>query len=454
MDRNVDVVVIGAGITGLTTAFLLIEKGMSVLLLEKSDRVGGQLHTINDDGFIFESGPNTGVVSNMDVVRLFQKLGDACTLETARKESKIRLIWKNGKFHSLPGGLGEAIGTPLFSWYDKIRILFEPFRRKGNDPLESIASLTRRRLGKSYLDYAVDPFVSGVYAGNPDKLVTRFAMPKLYQLEHNYGSFIRGAIKRHPALAEEKRSGISKEVFSVKGGFENLAKALQSKITDQCILLSSGELSVSSASDGGWITEVPVTGMRIFSKQVISTVPAYALPSLLPFVEKKWMNPIASLTYAPVVQVGVGMKDGRRIPLAFGGLIPSKEQERLLGILFTSSCYDDRVPEGGAALAFFAGGMKHPDMVKFTDEQVKELVTDGLHRMLGYPVGTQPDKMYIFRHQRAIPQYEADSECRLNAIDHLQTIYPGLILAGGIRDGIGMADRIKQATRIAEEIAG
>ena len=143
MDTNVDVIVIGAGITGLVTTFLLKEKGVNVLLIEKNTRAGGQLCTVNDDGFLFESGPNTGVVANKDVLDLFNQLGDECTLQTARKESKVRLIWKNGRFCPLPSGLADAVTTPLFSWHDKIRILFEPFRPKGNDPFESIASLTR-----------------------------------------------------------------------------------------------------------------------------------------------------------------------------------------------------------------------------------------------------------------------------------------------------------------------
>jgi oxygen-dependent protoporphyrinogen oxidase len=105
MDKNVEVVVIGGGITGLVTTFLLKEKGVNVLLLEKANRVGGQLNTIDDEGFLFESGPNTGVISNKEVLDLFRKLGNDCTLQIARKEAKVRLIWKKGSFRPLPSGL-------------------------------------------------------------------------------------------------------------------------------------------------------------------------------------------------------------------------------------------------------------------------------------------------------------------------------------------------------------
>ena len=116
-----------------------------------------------------------------------------CVLETAPDAAKRRLIWKGDRFHALPSGLMSALKTPLFTPLDKLRILGEPWRKRGTNPDETIGELTMRRLGKSFLDYAVNPFISGVYAGDPNMLVTRYAAPKLYQLEANYGSFVREA---------------------------------------------------------------------------------------------------------------------------------------------------------------------------------------------------------------------------------------------------------------------
>ncbi len=451
-DKEVDVVVIGAGITGLVTAFLLIKKGKKVLLLEKNAKVGGQMETIREDGFVFESGPNTGVVSNADVVELFQMLQSRCSLEAARKEANIRLIWKNGTFHALPSGLLSAIKTPLFTWNDKIRILFEPLRKKGDDPFESVGSLTRRRLGKSFLDYAVDPFISGIYAGDPNKLVTRFALPKLYNLEQNYGSFIRGAIKKASEPKTDRDRMATKEVFSVSGGFENLAQALSDEIKSENIRLSVSQIDIHPA-DNGWETILPDSEESIHSRYVVSTAAAYALPSLFPFIAKEEMESISNLHYAPVIQIGVGIKESNgHVPNAFGGLIPSCEKQKMLGILFPSSCFSHRCPEGGGTLSFFIGGSKHPEYLSYTDEVLKQLVKEELHNMLNFPVDYSPEKIKIFRHTQAIPQYEADSEQRLASLENIQRQYQGLILAGGIRDGIGMADRIKQATKIAEEI--
>ena len=195
-----DILIIGAGLTGLTTAYTLASKGKNVQVLERMERAGGQIHTHQEDGFVYESGPNTGSISNPEVAELFIELekvsSGKCKLETAHDAAKKRLIWKGDQFRALPSGLGSAIATPLFTLGDKFRILGEPWRKKGENPDETVGELARRRLGKSFVDYAVNPFLSGVYAGDPNTLVTRYALPKLYNLEQNYGSFVRGAMKK------------------------------------------------------------------------------------------------------------------------------------------------------------------------------------------------------------------------------------------------------------------
>ena len=220
------VVVIGAGLTGLTTAFHLKRKGYQVLVLEKQDRVGGQIQTHTQDGFTFESGPNTGVVSFPEVAELFQALDGRCQIEIARESSKRRLIWKGKRFHALPSGPLQAVTTPLFTLKDKFRILGEPWRKRGQNPDESVGSLAQRRLGRSFYDYAVDPFVSGVYAGDPMKLITRYALPKLYRLEANYGSFVRGAMAKRKEPKSERDRLATRKVFSSLGGLQNMVDAL------------------------------------------------------------------------------------------------------------------------------------------------------------------------------------------------------------------------------------
>lgn len=453
--KEQDIVIIGAGITGLTCAFQLRRKNRGVTLLECKDRVGGQIQTVKVDGFTFESGPNTGVVKYPEVAELFEQLSGHCELETALESSKRRLIWKNGQFCELPSGLMSAIRTPLFTWQDKFRILGEPWRAKGEDPNESVGALAERRLGKSYVDYAVDPFLSGVYAGDPYRLPARLALPRLYALEQQYNSFIRGSIAKARIPKTERDRKATKKVFSAKGGFSMLVNALTEAIGMENIITSAKDITVSPDGKGGWdVCYVKNDAqVHIHAMHVVTTCGAYALPQLLPFVDSTCMSELSNLYYAPIVQMGVGIRDcGGNQWQAFGGLVPSCEKKNLLGILFPSACFQERAPKNGAIFSFFIGGIRHPDYLMKSDEELNGWVNDSLHEMLRYPLGKKADEIRIFRHEKAIPQYEVTTDARLRAIDQLKRQYPTLTIAGNLRDGIGMGDRIKQAYDVAAQI--
>ena len=449
MKQQHEIVVIGAGLTGLSTAFHLHRQGRDVVILEKADRVGGQIHTYHENGFTFESGPNTGVVSFPEVAELFQMLEGSCQLEIARESSKRRLIWKGNRFHELPSSPVSAITTPLFRLSDKFRILGEPWRKKGTDPDEPVGALAARRLGKSFYEYAVDPFVSGVYAGDPMKLTTRYALPKLYNLEANYGSFIRGAIAKAKEPKTDRDRLATKKVFSAVGGLQRLVEALSK---DLRIITSANNLKVMPTADGQWSCTYNGTE-EIVCRKVVTTVGAYALPALLPFIPEAQMQKMSNLFYAPIIQVILGVKNARGLDFpAFGGLVPSKEQKRVLGILFPSSCFEQRCPDGGALYSYFIGGARHTDYLQKSDDEIREITLEAFHSMLKYPADMQPDLLRIFRHEHAIPQYWSDSGERFATIEALQQQYPGLILAGNMRDGIGMGNRIHQGATIANSI--
>ncbi len=445
------VVIVGAGLTGLTLAYYLKKNGLRVLLLEKQERAGGVIRTHRDGGFTYETGPNTGVLGNMEAMELFRELSPDCTLEIADEKAKKRLIWKDGRWHCLPSGLLEAVQTPLFTLGDKLRILGEPLRRKGNDPMESLSALVKRRMGKSFLDYAVDPFISGIYAGDPDLLVTRFALPKLYKLEQTYGSFIGGAIKKK---FREKGPAPSREVFSVKGGLENLVPALEKAVGSENIICGAANTWVEILQDGVFRVHATLDEIdyQVEAPIIIPTLGAYELPGLFPTFAKEQIQAISGLEYAKVVQVVLGFRhwEGANIR-AFGGLVPSREQRRILGVLFPSSFLSGRSPEGGALLNVFLGGMRHPEYHELDDDQILEIVREEITEMMRMP-DYNPDLQKVFRYRHAIPQYKADSEARLQAIGQLQDKYPGLILAGNIHEGIGMADRVAQAVRIADAV--
>ena len=454
-----DVTVIGAGLTGLTTAYWLKRGGKNVRVVETDNRIGGQIKTQRFEHYIYETGPSTGAVSTPEVAELMNALAETskgqCQIETAPDAAKRRLIWKGNRFWELPSGPLSAITTPLFRFPDKLRILGEPWRKRGNNPDESVASLAARRLGQSFVDYAVDPFISGVYAGNPYTLVTRYALPKLYALERDYGSFIRGSIAKKKQPKTDRDRMATKKVFSAKGGLSNIPHAEADYIGMENISLGASNVSVSQEGQG-WVTtfqDAKGNLQQLQSRWVVTTCGAYSLPALLPFVDKERLDAIAQLVYSPIIEVNVGMPDTFGGDYcAFGGLVPTKEKRQILGILFPSACFTGRAPEGGALFSFYLGGVRNPEMMSKTDEEIQAIVVQNLHSMLKFPAQAKPDFIHIARHQLAIPQYNADSGRRFSAVESIQEQYPGLVLGGNLRDGIGMGHRITQAANIANMI--
>lgn len=451
---NPDVVIIGAGLTGLTMGFYLKKAGINFVIVDKSAKTGGVIQTIREKGFVYETGPNTGVIGNPEMAELFEDLAGKCELETANPAAKRRLIWKNNQWNALPSGLWSAITTPLFTWGDKFRILGEPWRAKGTNPNETLSELVKRRLGNSFLDYAIDPFISGIYAGNPAELVPKYALPKLWNLEQEYGSFIRGSIKKAKLPKTDRDKKATKEVFSAKGGLGNLVRALTEAIGDEHFLLSAETMVQFSGNGFQLQVTTPEQLLNLEPKYLITTCGGYALNDLLPFLNDEEIAPFNHLKYAAVTQVLLGFEKWKGISLnAFGGLVPGKENKNILGALFTSSFFEGRAPQGGALLSVFMGGTKRPDIAHMDNDEIEALVRKDMPRMMSCR-SFNPDMMRIHRYPKAIPQYTKTSAQRFEMIERLQQKYPGLILAGNIRDGIGMADRVKQGRTIAEELAG
>lgn len=459
-----EIVIIGAGLTGLTMAHQLIKGGKKVIIVERNSVIGGVIQTAKSGGHIYEKGPTTGVINNTALVQLLDDLQVSEKIEVLlpNEAAKNRWIWKGANWHSLPNSLWSAITTPLFSLSDKFRILGEPFRKPGVDPMESVASMVRRRLGNSFLDYAVDPFISGIYAGDPENLVTQYALPKLWSLEQKYGSFIRGSIAKSKEPKSELEMKVTKSVFSIKGGLGRLIRALGNQVGKQNIYTSCEQVEVAQLDNLYQVSlsrkhkdkdtkKEQIKSYTIKANQVVSTINPAELQALFPFIGADLWPNIVNLRYAPVVQAVVNIERwyGKELN-AFGGLIPTKENKAALGVLFPSSLFPERAPKNGATLSLFLGGMKRPELIDSSDEEIKsisfQLIEETMHNL------QIPKQILIFRYPQAIPQYEANTKDRLEAINKIQHAYPGLILAGNMRDGIGMGDRVKQAFEVADEL--
>lgn len=459
IDKEIPVVIIGGGLTGLSLAAQLDMEGLPFVLLERSDRVGGQVRTLRENGFVYEVGPNTGTISTPEVAELFEYAAPDAELEVADSAANSRWIWKGNRFYPIPSGLWGGLTTPLYSWRDKLGMPLEPFRRKGTNPNETVGELAERRLGKSIVDYTIDPFIGGIYAGDPYQLVTRLALPKLYNLEQKYGSFIGGALRKAREPKSDRERKATKKIFSAVGGLEHLiASVVQKVVRTGRIELEVREIMIEEEGKS-WVTSfVDAHGERhsLVSQHVVTTVRADILPSLFPNEWQGYFTNIATLPYAPVAEVSVGFKHLPHIPrAAFGALVPSREKRDVLGILFPSSCFRGRTEySDGALFTVFMGGLRNREMfVDSSEEQLMRLGLEELYLMMKIPRGIQPDMVHIERYPKAIPQYDLATDARHNDIKRIEMAYPGLHLAGGMIGGIGMANRITQGMELGKMIA-
>ena len=247
---------------------------------------------------------------------------------------------------------------------------------------------------------------------------------------------------------------VTRGVFSVKGGISALINALVKNIGDDRILLNSREITVKPVAGHFEVSYLNSQGerMSIETRKVISTIGAHQLDKVLSFVDSVSLSKITSLHYTKVLEVIVGFKKWKGMKLdAFGGLIPFVEKRDLLGLLFMSALFQNRAPEGGALFSIFMGGVRRADIFPLSDEEVQKIVQKEFCDLMKI-TDFQPELFKIIRHPYAIPQYEADSGERFRTITAIEQKYPGLVIGGNLRDGIGMADRILQGRKLSEAV--
>jgi oxygen-dependent protoporphyrinogen oxidase len=434
---NTDVLVIGGGISGLTTAFHLVRGGWRVVLLESSSRVGGSLETRTDGPWRFELGPNTVLENHETVTRLIRECGLEGEKVTASPSAKRRFLWKAGQLHALPSGPVGFLKTPLFPASAKLRLLREPWISKGN-PDETIAAFVRRRLGQAFLDYAVGPFVSGVYAGDPERLSVRHAVPKIASLEREHGSLIRGA------LARRKGPAPGGAMISFREGLDQLPRKLAQEIGDVRTGVACRQIV---RTPEGFRAETDAGAFE--ARQVVLAVPADAAARLLEDASGGRSRGLAEIPYAAVALVSTGWRrEDIAHPLGgFGFLAPRKEGLHVLGVLFPSEIFPGRAPEGHAVLTAFAGGRTQPEVVGWDDDRLMSTVLEELRRTVG--VRGEPLIRTVRRWPRAIPQYEVGHGRFLDLAREIETALPGLRIGGNFLHGVSVPDCIRNATEIA-----
>lgn len=453
MTLDTEVIVIGAGVSGLTTAFLLAQRGMHVEVVESRARVGGVIATEKQNGFLYERGPNSALDIDPCIGVLLKALGIAEERIETRPAAATRYVAKGGRLMPLPMSPSAFLRTRLFSLGGKLGLTREPFvARAPSEPEESVTQFVTRRLGKEFLDYAVEPFVAGVYAGNPDELSVRAAFPKLHGLEQRYGGLIKGQIKG--ARERARRAGTARHVarsFSFRDGMQTLTDGLARALNP--IIVSANASRIERRSDGALSVEVDTQAgsTRIGARCVVLAVPADAAARLLREHAPGAAQALEAIVYAPVASVACAYaRTDVSHPLdGFGFLLPRVEEGRILGALFSSSMFEGRAAEGDVLVTAFVGGRRQPHLALADEATIAGIVHEELARFLS---ARNPALTAIRRWPRAIPQYTLGHLQRLHHAGEAGRILPGLFLCASYRGGVSVGDCIKSAHETADRV--
>jgi oxygen-dependent protoporphyrinogen oxidase len=442
------VAIIGGGITGLTAAWRLHTRGHHVRLFEASDRFGGAVRSERIDDWLVEAGPNSLHINSPEVAAVLGELSLESKTLVANPAAKNRYIVRRGRLCPVPLASPALLTSRLFSIPAKLRILAELLARPRQRTADlSLAAFVREHFGQEFVDYLLDPFISGIYAGDPEKLSACYAFPQLGALEPTYGSLLRGYV----TLARERRArgDPPQQLISFAEGLQTLTDALALALPSHTVerratidpLLPGPPWEITWQRDGGAQTEE--------FDAIILALPAAALAALR-VADQQPLAALAEIEHPPVASLFLGFRrEDVTHPLdGFGLLAPARERRVLLGAIFSSSLFSERAPAGHVAITVLAGGVRQPELARLAPDALLATVMPDLCELLG--VRNPP----VFTHHtfwpRAIPQYNLGYGRFLAAMTATEKSHPGLFIGGHVRDGVALGACITSGLRLAE----
>ncbi len=451
---DIDVLVIGGGISGLSIATSLVHQGLSVELWESSSRPGGKIETDRDSrGYVTERAANM-VMNFRPEVNRFIEQSNLVAKKSMLAPVARRYMMCGDKLVRVPTKLAGMICSPIWSLAGKLRLLTEPFVRKRGQEDETVSEFITRRLGREVLLKAMGPYVSGVLASDPDLASARSVLPRMTALEERYGSLALG-ILAHKLL--KKRTGTPQESFSFNGGMSTLATSL---VNNPAIRFRPGHAATGLSKQGSnWRVTGSASGtdISVKARQVVLSVPANTAAQMLSPLDKELAQLLRGIQYTPIAVVHTGFdRHSIKHPLdGTGFLIPRRTGAAATGCLWMSSLFPNCAPRGRALLTNYLGGARLPEAAEWDDKRSVTEILNVITPLLN--IRDEPEMVRIDRHHSALPLYHGNYYGRMKSVaDRLQQI-PGLQLEANYRGGVSVRDRIVcahiAAKRIAEELA-
>ena len=449
MTRDVQALVVGGGISGLVCAYALQKAAIEVLLVEDSARPGGVINSVSRDGYLLELGPQSFSATSQ-LRSLCAELGLADQLLEAPAKAP-RYVLVGDKLEAVPLSAPAFFTSSLIDGSTKWALLRDIFGKSvPPEGDESVAAFVRRKFSEPLLDRLVGPFVSGVYAGNPEKLSVRSAFPRLHEAERARGSIVRGMLR----LAKSKNGPRKRPTLNTfRAGNETLVRALGDRLAST-ILLETRAANVYRQNDGWYHVSLEgSTNDSVSAKSVVFATPTDVTGKLLGQLEPSFGPPLASVEYAAVavVSLAYAQKEVSHPLDGFGFLVPRSAGLRILGTVWNSSLFPGRAPDGYALLTTFVGGATDVAATRLNHDELSTVVHREIAPLLS--IQSNPTFSSVTIWPRALPQYNLGHGDRLAAIGKNLSRFPGLFLTGNYLRGPAIGACVEQALAAAEQVA-
>jgi oxygen-dependent protoporphyrinogen oxidase len=455
------VVIVGAGVSGLSVAFRLqqLRPDVAVTLLEEGDRPGGTTWTLREDGFQLEVGPNGFLDTKPTTHALAGDAGLGGELVPAGEAAaRNRYLLLGGRLRPLPSGPLSLLGSGLLSWRGKLTLLLERFRgRPDRAGDESVDAFARRRAGREAADLLADALVTGIFAGDPALLSLPACFPRLAQMERDHGSLLKGfaraARQRRAEAARGESAPRGRSLWSFRGGLRVLVEALASGLR-RAPIHGAAARAVRKHGDPqrpDW--HLDGDGRDSWpADAVVLTCPAPRQAEVLADLDPELSARVGEIPYNRIAVVGLGYHradvPGRLD--GFGFIAPQRGRGDLLGVQWCSSIYPGRAPDGLVLLRAMCGGWHRPDVVDWDDDRLVRSVGAVLRQAMG--IAAAPVFRRVVRWPRAIPQYHLGHLDRLDWIEARLRQHPGLYLAGNAYRGVALNDCTEQGELVARAV--
>ena len=435
-------VVVGGGVSGLAVALALHRASVPVTVLEAAGRPGGTAQTLERDGFLLETGPNSVLDREGEVARLATSLG--LLLRPASASASRRFVVLGGRLVGLPTSPAGLLRSKVLPLPAKLRLLLEPWSRRGPPGVdESLGDFARRHLGRTVTSTLVDALQTGIWAGDVERLSAASAFPRLWALERAHRSLLVGAL-----AARRTTGGPVLRLASLEGGLGALSLAMAQALGPRLRLKS--EVTALGRTDDGWRL-VTKEGALAAARVVLALPPEAASALVRPF-DGGLAGTLDAFASVPVAVVHLGYRPALAPePEGFGFLAPRCEHRDILGAVYASSAFPFRAPGGGTLLTVLLGGAHRPELVSRDEASLVQMAMAELLALLG--VQRTPTLTEVYRWPRAIPQYNVGHAERVQRALGEAARWPGLWLSGNAYGGAGVADCIRNAAQLAQRLA-